>query len=83
MDELIAEHTFGRKTVKALIKANEQYRNGDEKSLGDITEKLQTLIEFYPKHIEKENKVFFPSTRKYFSIEVDYDIKIEISALFQ
>jgi hemerythrin-like domain-containing protein len=37
----------------------------------DITEKLQTLIEFYPKHIEKEDKVFLPSSRKYFSEEDD------------
>jgi hemerythrin-like domain-containing protein len=29
------------------------------------------LAEFYPKHIEKEDKVFFPSCRAYFTDEED------------
>ena len=71
MDELIKEHIFGRLTTKALVQANERYRNGDEKSLEDISAKLKTLAEFYPKHIEKEDKIFFPSSRKYFTEEED------------
>lgn len=31
MEELIAEHEFGRKTTKALADANTRYRNGDDK----------------------------------------------------
>lgn len=71
MNELIEEHVFGRRTTKALVDANTRYRNGDEAALSEIVEKLQTLIEFYPTHIEKEDKVFFPASRGYFTEEED------------
>lgn len=71
MNELIEEHVFGRQTTKALVEANTRYRNGDESALDEIAAKLQTLTEFYPKHIEKEDKLFFPSSRSYFSDEED------------
>jgi len=71
MSELIEEHVFGRRTTKALVDANTRYRNGDEAALLEIVEKLQTLIEFYPTHIEKEDKVFFPASRGYFTEEED------------
>ena len=71
MNELIEEHVFGRHTTKALVEANTRYRDGDETALTDIADKLQTLIEFYPKHIQKEDKVFFPASRAYFTDEED------------
>jgi hemerythrin-like domain-containing protein len=67
MNELIEEHIFGRKITKELIEANDRYRRGDNSALSIITAKLGTLVEFYPKHIEKEDKVFFPSSRVYLS----------------
>jgi len=71
MNELIEEHVFGRQTTKALVAANTRYRNGDETALDEIADKLKTLIAFYPKHIEKEDKVFFPASRAYFTDEED------------
>ncbi len=71
MQELIDEHVFGRQTTRALVDANTRYRNGDDAALGEIAAKLQTLTEFYPTHIEKEDKTFFPSSRRYFSDEED------------
>ena len=71
MKELIEEHVFGRRTTKALVEANTRYRNGDETALADIAANFKTLTEFYPKHIEKEDKIFFPSTRTYFTEEED------------
>jgi hemerythrin-like domain-containing protein len=71
MQELIEEHLFGRQTTKALVAANTRYRNGDETALTDIAANLQTLTDFYPRHIEKEDKVFFPSSRTYFTDEED------------
>ncbi|MHB8989585.1 MAG: hemerythrin domain-containing protein [Desulfobulbia bacterium] len=67
MDELIAEHVFGRITTKALVEANARYRNGDSSALEEIVRCLHTLVDFYPKHIEKEDTVFFPASRAYFS----------------
>jgi hemerythrin-like domain-containing protein len=71
MNELIEDHVFGRQTTKALVDANTRYRNGDKKALGDIVDKLKTLTDFYPGHIEKEDKVFFPASRAYFTDEED------------
>jgi hemerythrin-like domain-containing protein len=71
MNELVEEHVFGRRATKAIVESNTRYRNGDETALADIAKKLQILIEFYPKHIEKEDKVFFPSSRAYFTDEED------------
>jgi hemerythrin-like domain-containing protein len=71
MGELIEEHIFGRKTTKALIEANLAYRNGTKAALGEVTACLETLVDFYPKHIRKEDAVFFPASRTYFSDEED------------
>jgi len=71
MKELIKEHLFGRQTTKALVEANNRYRKGDETALADIAANLKILTEFYPIHIEKEDKVFFPSSRNYFTDEED------------
>ena len=67
MNELVEEHVFARKTTKALVEATTTYRNGDKSTLGDIVNCLHTLVNFYPVHIEKEDKVFFPASRAYFS----------------
>jgi hemerythrin-like domain-containing protein len=77
MKELIEEHIFGRQTTKAIVEANRRYRNGDESALADIATGLQTLIEFYPKHIEKEDKIFFPASREYFTDEEDQTMLAE------
>jgi len=80
MKELIDEHMFGRQTTKALVEANTRYRNGDETALTDIAANLKTLTEFYPGHIEKEDKVFFPSSRNYFTDEEDQAMLAEFWA---
>ena len=61
MQELIEEHVFGRQTTQALVEANTRYRNGDQSALTGIADKLRTIVDFYPRHIEKEDKVFFPA----------------------
>jgi len=71
MKELIEDHVFGRQITKSIVEANTRYRNGDKAALADITANLKTLTEFYPRHIEKEDKVFFPSSKTYFTDEED------------
>jgi hemerythrin-like domain-containing protein len=67
MNELIEEHAFARSITEELVEANTRYRNGDSAALEDLARCLRTLVDFYPKHIEKEDKVFFPASRAYFS----------------
>lgn len=71
MNELIGEHELARNTTKALVDANVRYGSGDPSALADIAENLKTLVGFYPRHIEKEDKVFFPASRTYFTDEED------------
>ena len=71
MDELIDEHVLGRKTTKELVEANAQYRSGEKTALTVIVSRLKRLVDFYPKHIEKEDKVFFPAYMHYLSDEED------------
>ena len=77
MDELIEEHVYGRQTTQALVDANDRYRKGDRNALAEIADKLQTLVAFYPKHIEKEDKVFFPKSKTYFTDEEDQQMLAE------
>lgn len=67
MQELVDEHITARKAVKDLLEANNKYIGGNSESIDMIIEKLYFLINFYPKHILKEDKVFFPNTEKYFT----------------
>lgn len=71
MNELIQEHVLGRETTRELVKANARYRNGDRAALAAIAASLKTLVTFYPRHIEKEDKVFFPAYMAYLSKEED------------
>jgi hemerythrin-like domain-containing protein len=71
MDDLVEEHIFARVMTKALVEANSRYRKGDEAVLSDVTSHLDALVSFYPKHILKEDKTFFPASRLYFSDEED------------
>jgi hemerythrin-like domain-containing protein len=67
MDELIAEHTIGRETTKALAEANRLHRNRDASTRRAVREGLRTLTELYPRHIAREDQVFFPAARAYFT----------------
>jgi hemerythrin-like domain-containing protein len=77
MKDLIEEHIFGRQTTQALVEANARYRNGQKSVLPEIAEKLRTIVEFYPKHIEKEDKIFFPASLAYFTDEEDQSMLAE------
>jgi len=71
MDELIEEHAFGRDTTARLVAANHRYRNGVAGTLSEIVEAFTTLIGFYPNHIIKEDRIFFPAARAYMTGEED------------
>ena len=69
MNELIEEHKLGRKTTGELVKAKDDYVKGNQNSINIIVDKIKVLIDFYPKHIEKEDKHFFIPVMKYFTKE--------------
>jgi hemerythrin-like domain-containing protein len=67
MDELVAEHVFGRQTTARLVAARHRYVDGDSGALTEIIDRLFTLTDFYPKHIEKEDRRFFIPVMRYFT----------------
>jgi len=67
MDELIQEHIQARAIVSRLVSAKQKYEKGESNALPDIAQCLKELVEFYPKHIEKEDKRFFIPAMSYFT----------------
>jgi hemerythrin-like domain-containing protein len=67
MDELVEDHRFGRKVTARLVEAKTRYVQGHQEALSAITECIKSLVGFYPKHIEKEDKHFFIPCMEYFS----------------
>lgn len=66
MQELINDHIYARKVVGAVVEANNRYRAGNKDSLAEIIKDLKILVGFYPGHIEREDRVFFPEVMKHF-----------------
>ncbi|MGD0355176.1 MAG: hemerythrin domain-containing protein [Dehalococcoidia bacterium] len=69
MGELIGEHISARKMVAALVEARQGYMHGNSAVLKDVIDLLEELVDFYPAHIEKEDKHFFYPILDYFSKE--------------
>jgi hemerythrin-like domain-containing protein len=69
MDELIEDHKLGRKLTAQLVEAKTKYEKGDNTAIMTIVNTMQHLVNFYPKHIEKEDKVFFKSAMRYLSMD--------------
>lgn len=59
LHELIQEHVQGRQMVGKLAEVGERYREGDQEVITEIEQQLKDLIEFYPRHIDKEDRHFF------------------------
>jgi hemerythrin-like domain-containing protein len=78
MEELIQEHIYGRNTVKKLVSAKESFEKGDKAALAVVKECLVALVNFYPKHIDKEDNHFFIPCMDYFS-EVEKDALLKES----
>jgi len=67
MQELLDEHVWGRKTTAALVAAKEKYLQGEKEKLSEVIDLARQLGNFYPKHIEKEDKHFFYPCQEYFN----------------
>jgi len=68
MQELLDEHVWGRNTTAQIVAAKENYLSGKEEVLPEIIRLARELGDFYPRHIEKEDKHFFYPCQEYFSL---------------
>jgi hemerythrin-like domain-containing protein len=69
MEELVEEHIIGRNTVAELVAARNRYASGDQTAFEEIRKGLSALVQFYPKHIDKEDKEFFIPVMDHFTGE--------------
>ena len=69
MQELLEEHKWARSMVAKLVNGKNEYEKGNIDKLHEIITTMSELTEFYPKHIEKEDKHFFIPVMKYFTRE--------------
>ena len=67
LDELAAEHVFARTTTERLVEARNRYAEGEASARDDIAACLHMFVEFYPKHIAKEEQRFFGPVMAYFT----------------
>jgi hemerythrin-like domain-containing protein len=67
MRELIDEHRQARAKVARIVELNERAKRGERGTVVEIREIIAWLASFYPVHIIKEDKTFFPDTEKSFT----------------
>jgi hemerythrin-like domain-containing protein len=77
--ELIEEHKQGRAAVGRLDKAKEGYIKKETEALNEIADCLKWLIEFYPRHIEKEDGHFFNLYKTYLNEEEQDKMLVDFS----
>jgi len=76
MNKLVEDHMLARKTVGALLNANESFVNGKKESLKEIISNLEKLVALYPRHIYTEDKEFFFPCMEYFNKE-EQDVMLQ------
>jgi len=76
VEELIQEHVLARNLTGQLVAAKERYVAGDNGALSEIGKVMSQLVDFYPVHIEKEDRHFFIPCMEYFS-QHEQDIMLE------
>lgn len=67
MAQLVEEHRQARQKVRDLVAAKERFLSGDAAAVGDVLAAMEWLTGFYPRHIAREDREFFPRTERYFS----------------
>ena len=67
MADLVEEHRKARSRVKSIVDLNEAFKKGDVTVVPRVVELVLWLAAFYPVHIRKEDREFFPNTERYFA----------------
>lgn len=67
MEELSRDHAWARKATANLVKAKENYLREQKGALEELMQYWGELVEFYPKHLEKEEQHFFVPCMAHFN----------------
>lgn len=77
MDELVREHIQGRQLVTDLIAAKERWAADESGARAGLIAAIDGLVELYPRHIETEDKLFFPPAMAYCTSQEMNDMLLE------
>ncbi len=72
--DLTQEHVFVRNLTNELVRAKDKYMEGKPGGMADIIACINSIVVFYPKHVEKEEKHFFMPAMSYFSDDEKADM---------
>lgn len=76
VDELTQDHRRQRAVVQELADANAELGHGNTAVVPAMIEAMKAFVEFYSKHMAKEDQQFFPSIMGYFT-EVEKQAMLE------
>ena len=76
MGELMEEHIRARALTAAWLRPRNATSAGEPGALDDMKANMSTLVDFYPVHIEKEDRHFFIPCMEYFSTH-EQDLMME------
>jgi len=74
IDELVLEHIRERELIDRLEIAKDKFWLGDSGALSEILTTLKGILKFYPGHMQREEKDFFPAGMEYFSMAEQRDM---------
>ncbi|MFH0910688.1 MAG: hemerythrin domain-containing protein [Planctomycetota bacterium] len=83
MDELKEEHIAGRKMVRKLLEATKRAAAGTPEAAKDAASYAETLIRFYPAHIDKEDNHFFRPAMEYLTKAEQHAMLIDFQVFDQ
>jgi hemerythrin-like domain-containing protein len=69
VEDLVKEHNWARQQTREMVEATERYARGEQDAYLTVTARLSALVDFYPRHIEKEDQHFFLPAMRYFTQE--------------
>lgn len=68
-DELVREHRHQRAVVERLSASNAAFERGDRDSTQTIVEAMKSFVEFYSRHMDREDRELFPRAMRLFTDE--------------
>lgn len=83
IDALVLEHIRERELIDRLEIAKDKFWLGDSGALLEILTNLKGILRFYPGHMQREEKEFFPAGMEYFSKEEQEDMLREFAKFDQ
>lgn len=67
MQQLLDDHTWARGKTREVVAASTRYFAGESAALDEVRSAAMALADFYPGHIEREDRSFFKNAMGYFT----------------